>query len=69
MARQPEAIQTYDQAIAVDPGFTNPWISKGSVWQVSRGHCPLWKVKEMDMMGNLDNEVEKSWHLLLRRCL
>ena len=57
------ALESFDKAIALDPGFTHAWLSKGFVL-ISEGRyqeavAPLNKVKELDTTGVLALQADK----------
>jgi len=57
------ALESFDQAITLEPGFTHAWLSKGFVL-ISEGRyheavAPLDKVKELDGDGALALQADK----------
>jgi tetratricopeptide (TPR) repeat protein len=57
------ALESFDRAIAIDPGFVHAWLSKGYVL-ISEGRyqeavTPLNKVKELDTSGTLAVQADE----------
>lgn len=65
------AIESFDQAIKIEPEYTHAWLSKGfvlvSVGRYQEAIAPLNKVKDLDPNSSLAAEADKFLALIAER--